>query len=110
MHAGLMAVALESYVIDNDMAGTILRSVAPIEVTSETLMVTAIDETAKGPGHFLGHADTYARMHSDFLYPDVSCRLAPEAWHQAGALDIQARARIKVAEILSSPPQQHIPK
>ncbi len=37
----------------------------------------------------------YARMHSDFLYPDVSCRLAPEAWHQAGALDIQARARIK---------------
>ena len=32
------------------------------------------------------------------------------AWHQAGALDIQARARIKVAEILSSPPQQHIPK
>lgn len=110
MHAGLMAVALESYVIDNDMAGAILRSVAPIEVTSETLMVTAIDETAKGPGHFLGHADTYARMHSDFLYPDVSCRLAPEAWHQAGALDIQARARIKVAEILSSPPQQHIPK
>ena len=110
MHAGLMALALESYVIDNDMAGAILRSLAPIEVTPQTLMVAAIDKTAKGPGHFLGHADTYARMHSDFLYPDVACRLAPQAWHEAGGKDIQARARAQVAEILSSPPQAHIPK
>ena len=110
MHAGLMALALESYVIDNDMAGSILRSLAPIEVTPQTLMVATIDKTAKGPGHFLGHADTYARMHSDFLYPDVACRLAPQAWYEAGGKDIQARARAQVAEILSSPPQAHIPK
>jgi len=110
MHAGLMAAALESYVIDSDMAGAILRSLAPIEVSNDTLMVAAIDETAKGAGHFLGHADTYARMHSDFLYPDLACRLPVEAWTQAGAENIHTRARKKVRMILSNPPDIHIPE
>ena len=110
MHAGLMAAALESYVIDSDMAGAILRSLAPIEVSTDTLMIAAIDETAKGAGHFLGHADTYARMHSDFLYPELACRLPVETWTQAGAEDIHSRARKKVRAILSSPPETHIPK
>jgi trimethylamine--corrinoid protein Co-methyltransferase len=110
MHAGLMAAALESYVIDSEMAGAILRSLAPVEVSTDTLMLTAIDETAKGAGHFLGHADTYARMHSDFLYPELACRLPVETWTQAGAEDIHSRARKKVTAILSSPPETHIPK
>ena len=110
MHAGLMAAALESYVIDSDMAGAILRSLAPIEVSADSLMVAAIDETAKGAGHFLGHADTFARMHSDFLYPELACRLPVEAWMQAGAEDTHSRARKKVTAILSNPPDTHIPE
>ena len=49
-------------------------------------------------------------MHSDFLYPELACRLPVETWTQAGAEDIHSRARKKVTAILSSPPETHIPK
>jgi len=49
-------------------------------------------------------------MHSDFLYPDLACRLPVEAWTQAGAENIPTRARKKVKMILSNPPDIHIPE
>lgn len=103
--AGLMATSIEAYVIDNDMLGAILQSARPIEVTDATLSIDVIDQTVRGEGHFLGHADTYARMKSDFVYPAHADRQAPEAWQSSGAPTINSAARHTVAEILA----QHYP-
>lgn len=102
MQANLMAVAFEGYVIDNDMLGAVLRTLAPFDVNDETLMIAAIDAVARGEGHFLGRAETYERMRSDFLYPDIADRRSPEDWEAAGAPDIRTRARDAARDILAS--------
>ena len=102
MHAGLMSVAFESYVIDNDMLGAVMRSLNPIEIDEVTLATNMIDEIVRGEGHFLGHPETYKRMNSDFLYPDIADRRSAQEWEEAGSKDIREVARERAREILAS--------
>ena len=106
--AGLMATSFEAYVIDNDMLGAILQSAKTIEVSDATLSVDVIAQTVRGEGHFLGHADTYARMKSDFVYPAHADRQAPEAWQSSGAPTINSAARQTVADTLAHHFPDHI--
>ncbi|MBM3573275.1 MAG: trimethylamine methyltransferase, partial [Alphaproteobacteria bacterium] len=101
MQAGLLGCSFESYVIDNDMLGAILRSAAPIEVSAATLSPAAIGEVVRGDGHYLGHADTLRRMKSDFLYPAIADRRTPEEWAAAGAPDIRSVANRRARDILA---------
>ncbi len=103
--ASLMACSFDSYVIDNDMLGAILRSTTPVEVSDDTLAPGIIEEVVLGEGHYLGHAETLKRMKSDFLYPRVADRRSPGDWESAGAHDIRHRARLHAREIL----QRHYP-
>jgi trimethylamine--corrinoid protein Co-methyltransferase len=105
MQASLMGCALESYVIDNDMLGGILKSLAPIEVSAATLALDSIDEVVHGEGHFLGQPETLQRMQSDFVYPQIGDRRSIEEWQVAGARDIREVARDRTRQIL----QQHYP-
>ena len=107
MQAGLMGVALESYVIDNDLLGAVLRSATPIEINTETLALDAVAEAVQGDGHFLGDAQTYARMKSDFLYPDMADRSSIEAWTSAGQPDLREAARERVRSLLAAAPPAH---
>ena len=110
MQAGLMAASFEAYVIDNDMLGAVLRSAGPMEVSVETLAVAEIARTVRdGPGHFLGNSSTYARMQSDFLYPDLADRRPYEAWEEAGSPDIRETAREEVRRTLAAPRQPLVP-
>lgn len=109
MQAGLMGVAFESYVIDNDMLGAVLRSLGPVVVDDETLSPAEIGAVACSAGHFLGQAQTLERMQSDFLYPDVSDRRTPTEWEASGGLDMRARARDRAREILATKKPSHIP-
>ncbi len=102
--ASLMATALESYVIDNDMLGSILSAHTAIEVTEETVDPAAIHAAATGAGHFLGEAETLARMNSDFLYPQIGDRRTIGEWQDDGAADSRTRAHARVREILAAPP------
>ena len=102
--ASLMATALESYVIDNDMLGSILSAHTAIEVSEATLDPAAIHAVAIGAGHFLGEAETLARMNSDFLYPQIGDRRTIGEWQDDGAADSWKRAHARVREILASPP------
>lgn len=102
MQAGLMGCSFESYVIDNEMLGAILRSMAPIEVSAATLSPETIGEVVRGEGHFLGHSDTLARMQTDFLYPRLADRRDPEEWQAAGAPDIRQPAKARAREILDT--------
>jgi len=109
MQASLLGVSYEALVIDNDMLGLIQRTLRGIEVTDETLAVDVIREVALGgPGHFLGHADTLARMETEYLYPAIADRQSPEMWRQAGSRDIHEVARDRVRRVLSTHYPQYI--
>ena len=105
MQASLLGASLESYVIDNDMLGGILRSVRGVEVSADTIAKDVIQEVCRGEGHYLGHTHTYQRMKSDYVYPQIADRSSPAEWESEGGLDIRQRARIHSREIL----QNHFP-
>lgn len=102
MHASLMGCSLESFVIDNDMLGSVLRTIRGIEVNEEMLSVDVIREVVVGgPGHYLGTAQTLKVMQSEYHYPSLSDRESPSVWEQKGSKDILARAGDYVAKILA---------
>ena len=92
MQASLLGVSLEGYVIDNDMLGGILRSVRGVEVNRENLAADVIRQVCAGEGHYLGHAQTLARMKTDYVYPEVADRRTPTEWQDDGASDMRSRA------------------
>jgi len=100
MQASLLGCSLESYVVDNDMLGNILRSIRGVEATPETIGTEVIAEVCRGEGHYLGHAQTLDRMKSDYVYPEVGDRRSPTEWEDDGATDIRSRARDRTKEIL----------
>ena len=108
MLASLLAVSFESFVIDNDMLGNVMRTVRGIEVSDETLAVEVIDQSARGPGHYLGHPQTLELMERDYVYPAISDRTSPEEWREAGAPDILERARDYVRATLREHYPDHI--
>ncbi len=106
MQASLMGCALESYVIDNDMLGIIMKSLTEIEVSDETLALKSIDEVTHGEGHFLGRTETLERMESDFVYPEIGDRRTITEWEVDGAPDIRSVAMARTRQILN----EHYPK
>jgi len=106
--AALMGISLAAMVIDNDMLGAILRATSAVDVSPETLNATSIEAVATGAGHFLGEAETFARMHADFLYPEIADRTSIEIWQAAGSADIHTMAEDHVRKVLASPPPYYI--
>ncbi|MDC0867454.1 trimethylamine methyltransferase family protein [Paracoccaceae bacterium] len=104
--AALMGVSFAAMVADNDMLGAILRANILPEISEETLSLAAITEVVAGEGHFLGRPETYARMRSDFLYPDVADRGLIEEWQASDKLDMGSRAAQQARMVL----QNHWPK
>lgn len=108
MQASLMGASFEAYVIDNDMLGSIQRTLGGIEVNEDTLSFEVIKEVVHGEGHFLGHNQTIARMETDYFYPAIGDRESPANWEEKGAKDIRERAKERTKEILSSHYPEHI--
>ena len=108
MEASLLGCSFESYVIDNDMLGVILRTVRGIEVSDDTLSFETIREVVEGEGHFLGHAQTMQSMTRDYLYPQVADRATPQDWAERGGRDIRRRARDRAREILRAHAPRHL--
>jgi trimethylamine--corrinoid protein Co-methyltransferase len=97
-----LGCCLESFVIDNDMLGAILRTVRGIEVSEDSLSVDAIRAVCtEGPGHFLGHGQTLQLMQTEYLYPEVADRSSPKEWAERGAPDLLDRARARMRAILA---------
>ena len=62
----------------------------------------------RGDGHYLGSADTMARMQSDFLYPEISDRRTPDEWTEAGSPTIRNSALARTKQILRNHFPEHI--
>ena len=108
LQASLLGCSFESYVIDNDMLGALLRGVRGIEVNPETIAAGVIDQVVHGEGHYLGHAHTLAHMETDYLYPEVADRRSPSDWEDDGALDMRERARRRARELLAGHYPSHV--
>ncbi|WP_196223509.1 trimethylamine methyltransferase family protein, partial [Roseibium sp. RKSG952] len=108
MLGSLMVASPEALVIDDDMCGAILRSVRGVELTDDALDLEMIEAVACGPGHFLGEAQTLARMKSEYVYPSLADRKSVQDWQDAGSPDLVDRARDKVAQLTDEPPD-HLP-
>ncbi len=108
MLASLLGCSFESFVLDDEMLGFVLRAVRGIEVTEETLAVETIAEAATGAGHFLGSSQTLELMEKEYVYPRLGDRRTPEEWQQSGGSDIRARALVRVREILAEHYPAHI--
>ncbi len=102
MLESLLTVAYEQYVIDDDIGGQIMRLVRGLEVNEETLSLDVIHEAALGEGHYLGHPQTLAMMHSEYVYPHTADRTNRTSWEEAGSWDMRQIARHKVQEVLRS--------
>jgi trimethylamine--corrinoid protein Co-methyltransferase len=93
MHASLMGCCLESYVIDNDMLGNILRTIEGITVSDDMLSLGPIEDVnVGGAGHYLGEPQTLELMQSEYIYPTQSDRSTIDEWKKAGSKSILDRA------------------
>ncbi|OED39839.1 trimethylamine methyltransferase [Chromatiales bacterium (ex Bugula neritina AB1)] len=108
MQAGLMACSFESYVTDNDMLGTIMRTLSPIDTSGDILSVDSIANVVNGDGHYLGQTETLNRMQTDFLYPGIADRRNHEVWAEDGAPDIRTVANKRAKQLLESHFPSHI--
>ncbi|MEX0319868.1 MAG: trimethylamine methyltransferase family protein [Ruegeria sp.] len=104
MLGSLMVASPEALVIDDDMCGAILRSVRGVELADDALDREMIEAVACGPGHYLGEAQTLARMKSEYVYPSLADRQSVQDWQDAGSPALMDRARARVAEMTAEPP------
>ncbi|MDJ0686790.1 MAG: trimethylamine methyltransferase family protein [Alphaproteobacteria bacterium] len=108
MLGSIMVASPEALVIDDDMAGAILRAVRGVEVSDATLNLDEIERVVTGAGHYLGESETLARMKTDYVYPSLADRRSVADWSEAGGLSIWDRAQARVGEILAAPTPSHL--
>ena len=109
MLASLLSCSLEALVIDNDMLGSINRSVRGIEVNEETLSADLIAEVVAGPGHFLGSEQTLKLMQTEYIYPVIGDRDTPDNWLEAGGKDASQMAHEHAQKVLAEHYPSHVP-
>ena len=101
MQASLLGFCFESLVLGDDLIGQALRCVRGIEVDEDAVSLETMRAVClEGPGHYLGHPQTLARMQTDYVYPAVADRLSPKEWAEVGKPDLIARARARMERIL----------
>ena len=108
MLGSLLACSLEALVIDNDMLGSVNRTVRGIEVTEESMSAQVIKDTIEGVGHFLGSEQTLHLMQREYVYPIIGDRNNPDDWKDLGSTNAAERAHEHVKQVLSSHFPSHI--
>ena len=83
-------------ILDNDLAGSVRRVAAGIDISEDTLAEDVI-HVAGLRGSYLGHPHTLSHFRSETFLPDTFLRGARGT---RGALDLQARARRRAEDIL----------
>jgi trimethylamine--corrinoid protein Co-methyltransferase len=87
-------------VIDDEIAQMLKRVKRGFEFNEENLALDVIAEVGPG-GAFMTHRHTIKRMKTTALLPKLADRDSRDGWESKGALDTQARAMLRVREILA---------
>lgn len=110
MMASLLGYSPEQLVIDDEIVGSVLRTIRGIEVTEESLSIETIRETCLGgPNHFLGSTQTLGLMQSEYIYPTVGDRSSPKEWREKGEPKLVEKAKARLRQILDGHHPRHIP-
>ena len=107
--ASLMAVNYGAMVADNELIGVLFKSNIIPEISDETFMHESIREVVNNEGHYLGHSETYARMKSDFYYPEIADRKSIEEWATSKKPNMGNSAESQALEILKDYWPNHLP-
>lgn len=95
--------------IDNEIIGSALRTIAGFKVDEAELSVETICTTCDGgEGHYLGDSETLARMKSGFFYPAVADRSGLNDWLDSGAVSFEETAEAIAQDILAKHFPDHI--
>jgi len=95
----------EQLVIDNEVAGALLRVQRGMEWDDESLAEEVIEKVGPGGG-FMGTRHTLNHLRTDVWIPELADRNIHDNWVKQGSKDMLAKAKEKVNEILS----RHRPK
>lgn len=99
-------ISLAQGVIDNEIAGSILRVQRGIRVDAESIAEAVITELAH-KADYLSHDHTVAHFREELYRPELFYSGRRDAWENGGALTAYDRACERVCQILSAP---HRPK
>jgi trimethylamine---corrinoid protein Co-methyltransferase len=100
-----LSASYEQMVIDNEMAGQVLRITRGIEVNKETLALDLIKKVGLG-GNYLGERHTLNHFREELWLPQLFDRYGRDAWEARDSKDLLRRAQGRVADIL----EKHHPK
>ena len=96
-----LTISLQTYVIDNDIAGMARRVLAGIEVDPDKLALDCIKRVGPG-GNYLGDEHTTAHMRDEFFYPVLADRKPRMVWEAEGKLSAEERARLLAISYLEN--------
>jgi len=91
--------SLEILTLCDELIGWISKMANGISVNSETLALEVI-QRAVPQNDFLTDPHTQDRFLTENWYPNLSERSDAEAWQESGGLDMQARIKQKIRDIL----------
>ena len=91
--------SLEILTLCDELIGWVSKMANGIIVNSETLALEVI-QRAVPENDFLTDPHTQARFLTENWYPNLSERSDAEAWLESGGLDMQARIKQKIRDIL----------
>jgi len=91
--------SVEQLVIDDEVAGALLRIKRGIDVDDESLALNLVDKIGPGGG-FIGTRHTMEHTKKDIWRPVLSDRNIYDSWLKLGAKDMRAKAKERVAGIL----------
>ncbi len=103
MNCGMFSTGLiasfEQLVIDDEIAGFLLRALRGIEVDGETLATDLIQSV--GPrGHFMNQMHTVKHARTEYWWPELSNRETFGKWARTGQKDVVGKAKGMVQRIL----------
>ena len=104
-----LSMSLEQLVIDNDIAGNILRAAKGIKVDDNHLALEVIKEVGLS-GEFLMHSHTMENFKSEIIPLRVTNRKKREVWEKEGALSSEEKAAEVVKDILKQEKREYLSK
>ena len=85
------SISYEQYVIDNEIAGMVYRTLSGISVNKNTLGYETIEQVGPG-GNYVMEEHTVEHMVDEFFYPGLSVRCNFDVWQETGQPDMLSRA------------------
>ena len=104
-----MTLSLPQFIIDNEIARMILRTVEGIPVSSERLALDTIANVGIG-GHYMGEENTLKFFKQEAIEPDLFARDNYDGWLSRGKPEIKQIAVEKVNKILETHEVEPLPE